>query len=327
MLRLSIVIPVYNNAAGLAECLLALIPAAGAAREIIVVDDGSTDDTTIVASSFAVRLLRLERNSGAGTARNHGAREATGDVFLFVDSDVVVAPDTVSRVGRIFEDRPEVAAVFGSYDAAPRAPGLVSQFRNLLHHFVHQQGDPDASTFWAGCGAIRRTVFEAVGGFDTGRYGRSIEDIELGYRMREAGHRILLDKDLRVTHLKRWTLASFVRTDLLLRAVPWSRLILDRRSVLDHLNLKVEHRASVALVLLTVLALALAVLTPPMLLLAAAASLGLLLANRRLLAFFARSRGIAFAVATIPLIFIHYLASGLGYLWVRAGHPFAHAVT
>ena len=323
MLRLSIVIPVYDNAAGLAECLRALTPTAGAAPEIIVVDDGSTDDTAAVASSFAVRLLRLERNSGAGTARNHGARVATGDVLLFVDSDVVVAPDTVSRVTRIFEDRPEVAAVFGSYDAVPRAPGLVSQFRNLLHHFVHQHGDPEASTFWAGCGAIRRAVFEAVGGFDTGPYRRSIEDIELGYRMREAGHRILLDKDLRVTHLKRWTLASFVRTDLLLRAVPWSRLILDRRSALDHLNLKVGHRVSVALALLTVLALALAALSPPMLVLAAAACVGLLLANRGLLDFFARSRGIAFAVATIPLLYLHYLASGLGYLWARAGHAFA----
>jgi len=322
-MRVSIVVPVYDNASGLEECLRALVPSAGPEVEIIVVDDASEDDTSTVASRFGVRRLRLDRNSGAGAARNHGARSASGEVLLFVDSDVVVAPDTVGRVARTLGERPDVAAVFGSYDAAPRAPGLVSQFRNLLHYFVHQHGEPEASTFWAGCGAIRRAVFEAVGGFDTGRYGRSIEDIELGYRVREAGHRILLDKDLRVTHLKRWTLTSFVRTDLLLRAVPWSRLILERRSVLDHLNLKVEHRVSVALALLTVLALALAALTPAMLVLAAAASLGLLLANRRLLAFFARSRGIAFAVATIPLLYLHYLASGFGYLWARTGHAFA----
>jgi len=322
-MRISVVVPVYNNAAGLAECLRALVSSAGPAEEIIAVDDGSTDDSPITAAQAGVRLVRLDQNSGAGAARNHGARQATGDVLLFVDSDVIVAPDTVSRVARVFEERPDVAAVFGSYDAAPRAPGLVSQFRNLLHHFVHQQGDPEASTFWAGCGAVRRAVFEASGGFDTGHHTRSIEDIELGYRLREAGHRILLDKDLRVTHLKRWTLASFLRTDVLYRAVPWSRLILDRRSVLDHLNLKVEQRLSVALALFTGVALALAALTPVMLVLAAAASLGLLLANRRLLTFFVRSRGIAFAVATIPLLHLHYLASGLGYLWVRAGHAFA----
>jgi GT2 family glycosyltransferase len=324
-MRISIIVPVYENAAGLAECLRALVPAAGPAAEILVVDDGSTDDTSAAAERFGVRVLRLERNSGAGAARNHGAREATGDVLLFVDSDVVVAPDTVTRVVTVFEERPDVAAVFGSYDAAPRAPGLVSQFRNLLHHFVHQHGAPEASTFWAGCGAIRRFVFEAAGGFDTGKYTRSIEDIELGYRLRDAGHRILLDRDLRVTHLKQWTLVSFLRTDVLYRALPWSRLILQRRARLDHLNLKAEHRLSVALAGLLCVSLPLAALDPAMLALAAAASVGLLLANRKLLAFFARARGFSFAAAAFPLLFLHYLASGVGYLWARTGHALARA--
>ena len=58
---------------------------------------------------------------------------------------------------------------------------MVSQYRNLLHHFVHQHGHAEASTFWAGCGAIRRAAFDAVGGFDAARFPRpSIEDIELG---------------------------------------------------------------------------------------------------------------------------------------------------
>jgi GT2 family glycosyltransferase len=320
-MRVSVVIPAYDNAVGLEECLRALVP--GGAHEIIVVDDASTDDTGAVAARFAVKVLRLERNSGAGAARNHGAKGATGDVLLFVDSDVVAAPDTVARVTRVFEERPEVAAVFGSYDAAPRAPGLVSQFRNLLHHFVHQQGDREASTFWAGCGAVRRAVFEESGGFDTGRYTRAIEDIELGYRLRDAGHRILLDKGLEVTHLKCWTLASFLRTDVLYRAVPWSRLILQRRLRLDHLNLKPAHRLSVALALLLVASLALSALTPRMLALVAAAAVSLVIVNWKLLAFFARARGLGFAAGSVPLLFLHYLASGLGYLWVRTGHAFA----
>jgi GT2 family glycosyltransferase len=320
-MRVSVVIPAYDNAAGLEECLRALVP--GGAHEIIVVDDASTDDTGAVASRFGVQVLRLERNSGAGAARNRGAMQATGDVLLFVDSDVVVAPDTVAHVTRILEERPDVAAVFGSYDAEPRAPGLVSQFRNLLHHFVHQQGDREASTFWAGCGAVRRSVFEESGGFDTGPYTRAIEDIELGYRLRDAGHRILLDKDLEVTHLKRWTLASFLRTDVLYRALPWSRLILQRRLRLDHLNLKPAHRVSVALALVAVASLVTAALVPPMLALAAAAIAGLVLVNWKLFAFFARTRGLAFAAGSVPLLFLHYLASGLGYLWARTSHASA----
>ncbi|HEY6065937.1 MAG TPA: glycosyltransferase [Thermoanaerobaculia bacterium] len=324
-MRVSVVVPAFDDPVGLAECLDALAPSAGPENEIIVVDDASTDETPAVAARSGVRLLRMERNSGPGAARNFGARHATGDVVLFVDSDVVVGPDTVSRVARALEEHPEIAAVFGSYDAAPRAPGLVSQFRNLLHHFVHQQGDPEASTFWAGCGAVRRSVFEAVGGFDPSRSLRSIEDIELGYRLRDAGHRILLDRDLHVTHLKRWTLASFLRTDALYRAMPWSRLILQRRLRLDHLNLKSEHRVSVALALFLLVSLALSAITPALLAVAALAAAGLVIANRKLLRFFVRARGIAFAAGAVPLLFLHYLASGLAYLWVRTGSLFARA--
>jgi GT2 family glycosyltransferase len=322
-MRVSVVIPAFDNAAGLSECLRALVSSSGPESEIIVVDDASTDETPAVAEQFGVRLLRLERNSGPGAARNFGARHAAGDVVLFVDSDVVVGPDTVARVARVLEERPEITAVFGSYDSAPRARGLVSQFRNLLHHFVHQQGDPEASTFWAGCGAVRRSVFEEVGGFDTGPFTRAIEDIELGYRLRDAGYRILLDRQLRVTHLKHWTLVSFLRTDTLYRAVPWSRLILQRRLRLDHLNLKPEHRLSVALALFVPFALALTAVTPAMLALAVLAVAGLVIANRKLFGFLVRARGIAFAVGAVPLLFLHYLASGLAYLWVRTGFALA----
>jgi hypothetical protein len=73
----------------------------------------------------------------------------------------------------LFEAEPDLAAVFGLYDAAPAALRVISQYRNLLHHFVHQNGNPQASTFSAGCGAIRRSVFEQIGGFDEKRFPRS----------------------------------------------------------------------------------------------------------------------------------------------------------
>jgi GT2 family glycosyltransferase len=326
-MRISVIIPAYNNAAGLPECLDAITRSTGPEDEVIVVDDASTDDTPAAAARSGVRVYRAERNSGAGAARNLGARHATGDVLLFIDSDVLVEPDTIGRVRRVLSARPEVVAVFGSYDDAPRAPNLVSQFRNLLHHFVHQNGEPEASTFWAGCGAVRRPAFETVGGFDIAGYTRAIEDIELGYRLRDAGYRILLDRDLRVKHLKKWTFGSFLLTDVVYRALPWSRLLRQRRLPLDHLNLKAEHRVSVALAVLIVLVLPLAALAPIALALVAAAFAGLIAANRKLLAFFFRSRGLAFAVVAVPLLFLHYLASAIGYLWAlvasRAPRPTA----
>lgn len=318
-MRASVIVPVHDGAGHLAECLEALTASVASDVEIVVVDDASTDDSAEIARRAGVRVLGLSRNVGAGAARNHGAQRTAGAVLVFVDSDVVVAADTVARLVGTLEERPDLAAVFGSYDAAPRAPGLVSQWRNLLHHFVHQRGAGEASTFWTGCGAIRRTTFEALGGFDEGPYSHAIEDIELGYRLRAAGHRILLDPAIQATHLKRWSLASMLRTDALLRALPWSRLLLARGAPHDHLNVQAQQRTSVALSLLAAAVLPLALLRPALGLVALAAVLGVVVANGAFVAFLARARGLPFAVASVPLLLLHYLLSGLCYLaaWIE----------
>lgn len=319
-MRISVIIPVYNGTRELPECLSAVKASAkNFDTEIIVVDDASTDETPAVAASMGVRVLRLERNSGPAAARNFGAQHARGDILFFVDADVVLAPGALDRAVRILDTRPELTAVFGSYDARPRAQGLVSQYRNLLHHFVHQQGNPEASTFWAGCGAIRREVFLAIGGFDAKRFPRpSIEDIELGVRLRRAGYRILLDREIQGTHLKRWKLRSVIWTDITCRAIPWSRLILDSRDAPNDLSLKRAHRVSVALVALAAAVLPLALWRIDLLVLPLAALLTVLVLNRGLFAFFWRQRGLGFAIACVPLHLLYFLYSGLSYLFVRA---------
>ncbi len=318
-MRVSVIIPVYNNTRDLPECLSAVKASAKSFdTEIIVIDDGSTDDTPAVAASMGVRVVRLEKNSGPAAARNIGAHHAAGEILFFVDADVVLAPGALDRAVSILETRPEFAAVFGSYDASPRAHGLVSQYRNLLHHFVHQQGNPEASTFWAGCGGIRREIFLAVGGFDAARFPRpSIEDIELGLRLRQAGYRILLDREIQGTHLKRWKLGTVIRTDITCRAIPWSRLILESREAPNDLNLKRSQRVSAALVALAAAALPLALWRVDLLVLPVIALLTVVLLNRNLFAFFRRQRGLGFAIACIPLHLLYFLYSGLSYLFVR----------
>ncbi len=318
-MRISIIIPVYNNTRDLPECLSAVKASAkNLDTEIIVVDDASTDETPSVAASMGVHVLTLGRNSGPGAARNFGAQHATGEILFFVDADVVLAPDSLDRAIRILDTRPEFAAVFGSYDARPRARGLVSQYRNLLHHFVHQQGSPEASTFWAGCGAIRREIFLGVGGFDAERFPRpSIEDIELGFRLRKAGHRILLDREIQGTHLKRWTLASVIRTDITCRAVPWTRLILESREAPDDLNLKLGQRVSAALVVLAAVLVPLALWRVDLLVFPLVALLTVVVLNRALFAFLRRQRGLGFAFACVPLHLLYFLYSAVSYLFVR----------
>ncbi len=318
--NISVIIPVYNGADYLNLCLQAVAASDYRAYESIVVDDGSTDDGRGIAAQFplSLRVVHLaDGPRGPAYARNRGAEAACGAILFFLDADVVLSPGALRRVANLFQERSDVAAVFGSYDSRPAAAGMISRYRNLLHHFVHQDGNREASTFWAGCGAIRRSVFEEIGGFDDKRFScPSIEDIELGYRLRQSGHRILLDKGLQGTHLKSWNLYSLIRTDISCRAMPWSRLILETKKLPNDLNLKLGQRVSFALIALACAFLALAAVRPKWLAVSAAALLGVIALNRKLYGFFFRQHGAFFAAACIPLHLLYYLYSGFSYLYV-----------
>jgi GT2 family glycosyltransferase len=304
-----------------------------------VLDDASTDDSPGVAAALGATVLRLDHRSGPAAARNRGAEAARGEHLFFVDADVVVHPETVGQVAAAFAADPTVDALFGSYDRQPGAANFLSQYKNLFHHFVHQQGSAEASTFWSGCGAIKRSVFLEMGGFDTTYDRPCIEDIELGARLRRAGRRIALVKEIQASHLKRWTLPGIVRSDVWDRGVPWTELILRDGRLPDDLNLKLSQRLSTVLAYALVGALAAALVAtpamagrvvglPPRTWAAIAAALLLLLVaiNRRFYGFFARERGALFAVRVVPLHVLYYLYSGVALVigvarHVRAGAP------
>ncbi len=240
---LSIVIPVRNDPHNLRKCLSALATSTHSEREVIVVDDASTDGTGDVARAAGAHVIRQDRNTGPAGARNLGVGEAHGEVIVFVDADVCVHAETLARMAAAFAADPGLSALFGSYDTTPGSPAFFAQYKNLFHHFVHQQGAEKASTFWTGCGAIRRAAFLEMGGFDTTRYSRPcIEDIELGARLVRAGHRIALQKDVQATHLKRWTLWSMLKSDVWDRGVPWTELILREKNLPNDLNLRASQR-------------------------------------------------------------------------------------
>ena len=210
--------------------------------EVIVVDDRSTDSSAALAADAGALVLSSPRRAGPGAARNIGAEQAVGNILWFVDSDVVVQTDGPAFIQAAFED-PSVVAIFGSYDDRPSAQNFASQYKNLIHHYYHHKGRREASTFWAGCGAVRKDAFLEVGGFDVEQFTRpSIEDIELGYRLRAAGHRIVLDPNIRGRHLKAWTLKDIIFVDIYRRALPWSRLMVQRSGLIDDLNVGMLER-------------------------------------------------------------------------------------
>jgi glycosyltransferase involved in cell wall biosynthesis len=328
--RLSVVVPVWNGELGLARCLEALTSSTYKALEIVVVDDCSTDATARIAREFDVRYIRSSKRLGPANARNIGARNTIGDILVFVDADVVLPADGLQMIADDFERNPQVAAVFGSYDDAPDCPAFFSQYKNLVHHYIHQASRESASTFWAGCGAMRKTVFQQFGGFDAARYKEpTIEDVALGMEISRSGHPILLEKRLLVKHLKRWTFFSLVRTDILHRAVPWTRLILNTRNLPNDLNFDKRSRASLALVAAltaSIILLALSPLQPwrhiqvSLTGAALACACFLLFINRRLYKFFVNKRGWWFAARAVFAHWFYFLYGGMTLAVVSVDH-------
>ena len=311
----SVVIPVHNSAESLGRCLQAVAASHYRPHECIVVDDGSTDGSRTIARQFPVRLLELGGGPfGPAYARNRGAEAASGEVLCFVDSDIVICPDTLSEVAETFAQRPQVDAVFGSYDDNPEAANFISQYKNLFHHFIHQQGSEDAATFWGGCGAIRREIFLAMGGFDQDCYPRpSIEDIELGYRLRAAGYKIMLNKKIQVKHLKRWTVGGMIKSDVLDRGIPWTELILRDRCFISDLNLRGSSRVSVLMTYALATALIGAWWWPGWLAVGGVLIGALLAFNVPVYRFFRQKRGLRFALQSIPWHWLYYFYSGLAF--------------
>ena len=235
---ISVVVPAYNASGYIKRVIAPLLDMlhAGEVDEVLIVDDCSTDNTAEIAREMGATVMQTPQNGGPGAARNLAAQVAIGDVLWLVDADVIAAPGGAALIRAAFAD-PEVHAVFGSYDNQPDGQQLLSKYKNLTHRYHHQHAKREASTFWAGCGALRKDAFLAVGGFDIETYKvPSIEDIELGYRIKGAGGRIVVEPKLLGKHLKIWSFGNIVHTDIFRRALPWARLMILREGLTDDLN-------------------------------------------------------------------------------------------
>jgi len=312
---LSVIVPAWRAEQFLTDSLKALRGSAAPAGgfELIVVDDGSDDNTVDVADRWADRVVRLPAPSGGPSrARNAGAEAAHGEWLLFVDADVCVHADTLVRLAQSVARHPAATAIFGTYDATPAHPGFISQYRNLLHRWFHLTNAGPAETFWAGLGAVRADVFRRVGGFDAVAHPRQLEDVELGYRLRESGERVMLDPSIEGTHLKRWTFSRMAVTDFRDRGLTWMRLVLDGgRARRASLNLGWRERGRVILAggVLLATPLALIAWSKALGLVAAALAAALLLSNLRVYRWFASLKGWRFAVGVVPLHFWYYLSN------------------
>ena len=196
----SVIIPAYNASATIGRALEALFKQnCSQSFEVIVVDDGSVDNTEDIVKSFAaVRYVRQD-NAGPASARNHGVQLARGEYLVFTDSDCVAHQDWILRLMKSFEGQ-QVGVVAGSYGIAnPQSRLARCVYKEIL--WRHNRLMPDfPNSFGSYNFCVRKNVFEAVGGFNTGYRNASGEDNDLSYKIIGSGWRIFFEPKALVDH-------------------------------------------------------------------------------------------------------------------------------
>jgi len=204
----SVVVPCYNGEATLDECLTSLRRHQDGLLEIVLVDDGSTDRSIAIAEAHGCRVIRHEENRGSAAARNTGARAALGEVLIFVDTDVITPPHTLTRLRVHLDAHPEVDAVNGTYTWAYDQPSRFGRFFNALM-FVEMARCP-LIIITSFC-AIRREAFAACEGFDERIDSAYADDITFGWVFKNRGLTSAQFPDIECTHLKTLTFREWVR--------------------------------------------------------------------------------------------------------------------
>ena len=312
----SVIVPAHNAEATLPDCLQSLRNMTVEPVEVLVYVDGATDGTDQIARDSGARILKNSGSpKGPALARNAAAEVASSDLLCFVDADVVVSPDCLRKLIDDMQAHAAVAA-FGSYDDEPASLRATSLYANLRHHYVHQHGNRDATTFWSGIGLIRRDIFLQFGGFDWERFPYpSVEDVELGMRVVAAGHRIRLVPSALGKHCKDWSLWRVWHTDVLRRARPWSLLLSERPNATKDLNLAKEERAKALLALMMPTLVAGELLSNVFPVLAAITAFLYGFVNRGFFSFlFQRLPVTSFAIA-VMMHWCYHCYSALTYVW------------
>jgi len=190
VLSFSIVIPTYQGRDTVCEALESICALSwGGSAEVVLVVDGSTDGTVAalrqVHCRFPLRIVE-QPNQGLAAARNRGAEEADGTILLFLDDDMICPPDLLEQHAGAFREGAD--AVVGSFTEVGSPIASLTSYDGAVRQFGPPSGTVSVFDIYGGHLAVRKAVFEAIGGFDAsftkdGNYG--CEDRDLGSRLLE----------------------------------------------------------------------------------------------------------------------------------------------
>lgn len=217
-MKYSVIVPAYNAADTISTLLESLAAQSFKDFEVILVDDASRDRTPQVIESFPYRLIRMAQNRGPAHCRNVGARNASGRILVFIDSDCRASKDWLETIDRNFSKN-DAEALMGKLVLMPStylgdsisalgfpAGGAIG-FEKIWK--VDSKGYTH-SLSTCNC-AVKRDVFDRVGGFDASFPYAGGEDSLLAYCLKKNEFRIKYCPDVVVFHKARDSFSGFLR--------------------------------------------------------------------------------------------------------------------
>jgi len=203
-MRISVIIPVLNEAALIAQTLSTLQPLRAAGHELIVVDGGSSDDTIALSEPLADQIIRCSR--GRGRQMNGGAKIARGDILLFLHTDTLLPKGADQLIIREMEKREKN---WGRFDVRLSGGHLLLRIVEWLMNWrsrITGIATGDQAIF------VQRKIFETVGGFPDIDL---MEDITMSKFLKKYGPPLCLWQRV-VTSSRRWQRNGILRTILLM---------------------------------------------------------------------------------------------------------------
>jgi len=317
MHNLSIIIPAFNSETTLEECLKAVKRSIYQDYELIVVDDGSTDKTGEIAAQYADKVITHESNLGRVESRKTGMQEASAEILVNIDSDVLIKSDALSTITTFFEDNQDVSAVTGMLNKNCPYTNYFSQYKNLYMYYILSKLSENIAFLYGSLYAIRKGVAKYYKG------GASVaDDTEFGQHIVAENKLIALLKSLEVTHMKKFTLFSWVKNDFVIPR-DWGKIFLEQQGwkQLGKGGTGYAHASkSQLLSIMLVPSLVFLILINPLLNLSSTIFTVLLISwlllNAKFFLFLTKERGVVFGlIKAIPATFLDHLVMATGIIY------------
>lgn len=218
---LSIIVTSFNRATSLQSCLQHIKESTYNNYELIIVDDGSNDASISVAKQFTKNVILLSKNGGHAAARLKGFEKARGDIFINIDSDILVRSDSLEIISNFFVKNKKVDAVTGLLSKEHPNTNFASIYKNLYMNYQFSLLQETVTFLYGSIYAIRKSAFKNI----QHKQAKIADDTEKGQELILDNKNIALLKNLDVVHLKKYTIMSLIKNDFVI-PYEWAKIFL-----------------------------------------------------------------------------------------------------